>query len=107
MMRRLLHQMIGSGRHQVGGAAFHLFYAFQNTENCLTLGAYVSQRLTCSHLKLIDLFSLDINSDLDDLAKRFGEFYTAYNIVADQWNEFAGRQIPCTTFSSDDDGRFY
>jgi hypothetical protein len=72
----------------------------------LDSGSVRTQRLMCRHLKLIDLFSLNINSDSVDINKKFSEFYTAYDVVVDQWNEFAGQQIPCTTFSSDD-GHFY
>ena len=64
----------------------------------LDSGSVRTQCLTCRHLKLIGLFSLNINSNLVDVNKKFSEFYTAYDSVVNQWNEFAGQQIPCTTF---------
>ena len=103
MMHRLLHQMVGLGCCYVVWAAFDLF-TFQNAKIHLILcpGSVCTRHPTCRHLKLIDLCSLDINSHSVDLNKKFSEFYTAYNIIVDQWNEFAGQQIPCTTFSSGD-----
>ena len=39
LIRKLFGQMIGTGSHQVGSAAFHLLYGFRNIENRLTFGS--------------------------------------------------------------------